>query len=186
MARDELKLKQASAVLGVPTKDLQNFVQAGVVKPRRRGAFYYFDRKTLLRAKVAFYLKDSLGTSTRYLTAFSKAVSHVPGFASGEPAVVCLRSTVRKNEQPMRIYIPLGGLVEELDERLPLASAARDLPRGRKRPGWKKEFLAAIQEAASDLEGVSAEQVADVVKTYRRERVKPEPTVVAEAVETTA
>ena len=84
------------------------------------------------------------------------------------------------------MYIPLGGLVDELDERLPLASAARDLPRGRKRPGWKKEFLAAIQEAASDLEGVSAEQVADVVKTYRRERVKPEPTVVAEAVETTA
>jgi len=38
MMRVELKLKQASAVLGVPPKDLQNFVQAGVLKTRRRGA----------------------------------------------------------------------------------------------------------------------------------------------------
>ena|SRR5256885_10817336 len=30
------KLKQASAVLGMPTKELQNLVQFGVVKPRRR------------------------------------------------------------------------------------------------------------------------------------------------------
>ena len=32
----ELKLKQASAVLGMPTKELQNLVQFGVMKPRRR------------------------------------------------------------------------------------------------------------------------------------------------------
>jgi hypothetical protein len=31
-----LKLKQASAVLGVPPKDLQNLVQLGVIRPVRR------------------------------------------------------------------------------------------------------------------------------------------------------
>ena len=43
MPRVELKLKQASAVLGVPQKALQNFVQAGVLKPRHRLGLYYFD-----------------------------------------------------------------------------------------------------------------------------------------------
>lgn len=185
MAANELKLKQASAVLGVPAKDLQNFVQAGVIKPRRRAGFYYFDRPTLLRAKVAFYLKDSLGASTRYLTQFTRAVSHVPGFASGEPHVVCLKSTLGRHEPSMKILIPLRGLVEELDQRLPLAAAAKDLPRGRKRRGWKKEFLEAIREAAADLEGVSSEDIAAAVKSYRRERSRPELRVVAEAVEAT-
>ena len=32
----ELKLKQGCAVLGMPTKELQNFVQFGVVKPSRQ------------------------------------------------------------------------------------------------------------------------------------------------------
>ena len=84
MGDRELKLKQASAVLGVRPKDLQNFVQAGVLRPRRVGTLYYFNRKALLTAKVAVYLKDSLGASTHDLTKFTRAVSQVPGFATGE------------------------------------------------------------------------------------------------------
>ena len=59
----ELKLKQASAVLGVAPKDLQNLVQFKVLRPPRRDTFYWFDNRLLLEAKVAFYLKESLGTS---------------------------------------------------------------------------------------------------------------------------
>ena len=33
-----LKLKQASVVLGVPPKDLQNLVQLGVIRPARRNS----------------------------------------------------------------------------------------------------------------------------------------------------
>ncbi len=50
----EFKLKQASAVLGVSTKDLQNLVQLKVIRPARRDNFYWFDRRLLLEAKVAF------------------------------------------------------------------------------------------------------------------------------------
>ncbi len=39
----ELKLKQASAVLGMPTNELHNLVQFGAVKPRRRYGLYVFD-----------------------------------------------------------------------------------------------------------------------------------------------
>lgn len=186
MERVELKLKQASAVLGVPEKDLQNFVQARVLKPRRRLGRYYFDTHLLLQATVAIYLKGSLGASTRYLSKFAEAVAELPGFESSTPAIVCLRASARTNEPPVEIRIPLGALARELRQRLPLAAAAKDLPRGRKRPGWKREFLASVREAATDLAGMSERQVADTVKAYRRERAKTELTVVAEAAPQTA
>ena len=75
---------------------------------------------------------------------------------------------------------------DELEQRLPFAAAVKDLPRGRKRQGWKREFRAALQEAARDLDGVSEEQVLEAVRTYRKERAKLGLTVVAEAAETTA
>jgi hypothetical protein len=184
MSARELKLKQASVVLGVPPKDLQNFVQAGVLRPRRRGLLCYFDRKTLVSAKVAIYLKDSLGTSTRFLSRFTKALARVKGFSSEPPETVCLRSR-SGDEQPISILIPLRTLVEELDQRLPMAEQAKDLPRGRKRRGWRAELTAALQEGAADLEGTSASEAARTIRAYRRERRKAEPTVVAEAVEAT-
>src|SRR5919106_2928739 len=88
----ELKLKQASAVLGVPPKDLQNLVQHRVIQPRRRAGLYYFDRNILLQAKVVTYLKGSLDASSAYLTKFTKAVARLPDFASGQPATVRLQA----------------------------------------------------------------------------------------------
>ena len=91
-----------------------------------------------------------------------------------------------RDEQPVSILIPLRVLMAELDERLPLAEQAKDLPRGRKRAGWKEELRDALQQGATDLKGVSQTDIAKTVKSYRRERRKPELTVVAEAVEATA
>src|SRR5262245_46326519 len=133
----ELKLKQASAVLGVPAKDLQNLVQSRVIRPRRRASLYYFDRKTLLQARVVTYLKLPPGASTAYLSRFATAVAKLPDFASGQPATVCLKAKFHPDEPPLLVMIPLGALAAELERRLPLADIAKDLPRGRKRPGWK-------------------------------------------------
>jgi len=93
---------------------------------------------------------------------------------------------VWKNEPPVKILIPLGDLANEIKQRLPFAAAARDLPRGRKRPGWKQEFRAALVEASRDLDGVSEEQILEAVKGYRKARAKPGLIVVAEAAEATA
>ena len=182
----QLKLKQASAVLGVPQKDLQNFVQARVLKPRRRLGLFYFDTNLLLQAKVAIYLKGSLGASTWYLSKLAEAVAGLPGFETGTPDFVCLKSSRWQAEPPVEIRIPLGALAEELRQRLPLAAAARDLPRGRKRPGWKRDFLAAVREASGALEGLSETQLAETIRTYRRERGTPGLTVVAEAAKASA
>ena len=179
MQQVELKLKQASAVLGVRQKDLQNFVQARVLKPRRRLGFYYFDTNLLLQAKVAIYLKGSLGASTPYLSKFAEAVAGLPGFETSTPDFVSLKSSRWRAEPPVEIRIQLGALAVELRQRLPLAAAAKDLPRGRKRPGWKRDFLAAVREAAGDFEGLSEKQLADTLRAYRRERGKSSLTVVA-------
>ena len=61
MQKQRLKLKQASAVLQIAPKELQNLVQFGVVKPKRFEGTYLFDANTLMVAKVAFCLKESLG-----------------------------------------------------------------------------------------------------------------------------
>ena len=51
----ELKLKQASGVLGVAPKDLQNLIQFDILRPTRRNSFYWFDNRLLLEAKIALY-----------------------------------------------------------------------------------------------------------------------------------
>ena len=68
MRKQRLKLKQASAVLQIEPKELQNLVQFGIVKPKRFEGTYFFDTNTLMVAKVAFCLKESLGTRTRVLS----------------------------------------------------------------------------------------------------------------------
>ena len=75
MRRQGLKLKQASAVLKMEPKELQNLVQFGVVKPRRFGGSYIFDASTFLAARVASYFKECLGTRTSVLSKLMEAFS---------------------------------------------------------------------------------------------------------------
>ena len=58
----ELKLKQASAVLGVHPKDLQNLVQFAVLRPHRRDHVYWFDQTWVSVALVLYII--GLGVAT--------------------------------------------------------------------------------------------------------------------------
>jgi hypothetical protein len=75
MPRRGLKLKQARAVLQVEPKELQNLVQFGVVKPRRLEGTYFFDTNALVVAKVASYIKGTLGMRTGVLSKLMEASS---------------------------------------------------------------------------------------------------------------
>src|SRR3984885_3713506 len=129
-----LKLKQASAVLGVPPKDLQNLVQLGVIRPVRRNRVCWFDTNLLLEAKVAFYLKETLGSSSDLLARFTKAFSKNLGKAQmadlGDLGDICLRSRPLNGTNGVEIKIPVRSLARELEDQIPLASAYKDLPRG--------------------------------------------------------
>jgi hypothetical protein len=71
----------------------------------------------------------------------------------------------------------LGELIEK---RMSRADLYKDLPRGRKRRGWRKEFLESLEQAAKDIGEVSEGGILRTVRTYRRERRAPEITVAAE------
>jgi hypothetical protein len=174
----ELKLKQASAVLGVAPKDLQNLVQFNVLRPTRRDSFFWFDRRLLLEAKIALYLKDSLGTSTEVLALFTRALSNLKDQDVATVRYLSLRSLPARGREPIEVRIPLRDLAKELNEQLPLAGVYKDLPRGRKRPGWKREFTRTLEAAANDLPGVTESQIAEAIRGFRAEKKKlPEITV---------
>ena len=181
MPQRALKLKQASAVLKVPPKELQNLVQFGIVKPKRVDGAYVFDKGTLLTAKVAFRLKDSLGTRTNVLTRLIEVFrASEKGFRRKNPAYITFTCRTSAEEEPIRLGVPFRSFDEQIDEGLSRAELYRDMPRGRKRAGWKKEFLATITEAAKDLGDVSAEEIQRTIRSYREEKRIPEITVRAE------
>jgi len=170
----QLKLKQASAVLGVDPKDLQNLVQFKVLHPVRRKSFYWFDNRLLLEAKVAFYLKDLLGTSTEVLARFTQVLSKsLKEDKSSKFRYVWIRSRPATGGEPIEVRIPLRNLAKELEQQLPRAVAYPDLPRGRKRPGWKREYARSLEAASVDLSGVTESQILKTIRGYRAEKKRP-------------
>jgi hypothetical protein len=98
-----------------------------------------------------------------------------------------MRSRPLNGTDAVEIKIPVRSLARELENQIPLASAYKDLPKGRKRPGWKKDFLRSMQKAAADLGDVSEEEILKVVRENRVGRKKlPEITVVARSKTKTA
>lgn len=181
MSGQMLKLKQASAVLQVEPKELQNLVQFGVVKPKRSEGTYYFNASTLLVARVAFYLKESLGTRTSMLSKLMDAFSGSEEKLKAEnPSYIVFTCRLTPDEEPLKVGVPFRALEEQIEERMSRANLYRDLPRGRKRRGWKKEFLESLAEAAKDIGEVAEEEILRTVRSYRRERRAPEITVAAE------
>ena len=181
MNEQMLKLKQASAVLQVEPKELQNLVQFGVVRPRRSAGTYYFDLSALLVAKVAIYLKDSLGTRTSVLLKLMDAFRESEEKLKAEnPSYVVFTCRIAPEGEPIRLGVPFRALEEQIEQRMSRADLYRDLPRGRKRRGWKKEFLESLAEAAKDIGEVSEEEILRTVRNYRREQRAPEITVAAE------
>jgi len=176
-----LKLKQASAVLKIQPKELQNLVQFGVISPKRSEGTYLFDTKTLLSAKVAFCLKESLGTRSPVLSRLIKAFRASEDRLKAEnPEYVVFTCRFSPEEEPIKLGIPLRSLGQQVDRGLSRAGLYRDIPRGRKRKGWKKEFLESLSEAAKDLGEISEEEIMRTVRAFRQERRIPEITVAAE------
>ena len=168
----QLKLKQASAVLGVTSKELQNLVQLGVVRPRRRDDVFWFDTNLLVQAKIALYVKASLRPSIEYLAQMTKEVARV-NLVTTSWDVLRLASSPGKGKPPVEIKVPLRELKKEVEESLPLAEAYKDLPRGRKRRGWKEEMASTLQQAGQDIGDVSEQEIASRVQAHRSQRKKP-------------
>lgn len=184
----QLKLKEASFVLGVSPKDLQNLVQFGVLRPRRQDRFFVFDSPMLLQAKVAFYLKESLGTSVPLLARFTKEIfKEMPMSKRGQARNISILSRPLRGKNPVRIEVPLQALAAELESQMPVTESSRNRSQTNERSRWKGEITRTFTEAADDLKGITEREILDEIKRYRAERKKsPEITVVALPKEKTA
>lgn len=181
MPRQALKLKQASAVLQIQPKELQNLVQFGIVKPRRSEGAYVFDTHTLLVAKVASYLKESLGTRASVLASLMDAFSQSERELKSENRkYIIFNCRLAADDEPIKLGVPLRAFEERIERRMSKAALFRDLPRGKKRRGWKKEFVESLTAAAKDMGQVSEEEILRAVRSYRKERRAPRITVSAE------
>jgi len=182
MTRQRLKLKQASAVLQIEPKELQNLVQFGVVKPLRSEGTYLFDAKALLVAKVASYLKESLGTRTSVLSKLMETFcAREEKLKAENPKYIVFSCRLGTEQEPIKLGVPFRSLGEQIEERMGKAALYKDIPRGRKRKGWKKEFLESLNAAAKDIGEISEEEISRLVRTYRKEKRAPEITVAAES-----
>jgi hypothetical protein len=184
----EFKLKQASAILGVSAKDLQNLVQLKVIRPARRDNLYWFNNRLLLEAKVAFYLKESLGSSSELVSVFTQMLSHSIGESDPRKRrFVSLRSRPALGTQSIEIKIPIGSLARELEEQFPKAALQPDLARGRRRAGWRAGMSRAFEDAARQMSDVSIGQVNEAIRQHRSlRRALPEVTIVDDAARKTA
>jgi hypothetical protein len=184
----QLKLREASTVLGVAPKDLQNLVQFGVLQPQRKDRFFVFDRALLLEAKVAFYLKESLGTSVPLLARFTREIFKDAEWAKpGSVANVSLLSRPARGKEVVRIEIPLQALDRELEAQLPSAEPRDKDASGQKRANWKAQITRAFEDAADNLEGTTERDIQEEIKRYRAQRKKsPEISVIALPQEKTA
>lgn len=184
----QLKLREASAVLGVAPKDLQNLVQFGVLQPPRKDRFFVFDATLLLEAKVAFYLKESLGTSVPLLARFTEEIfKDVRKSKSGRVSNVSILSRPIRGKEVVRIEIPLQALARELEAQLLAPESLRRGTKGRKRKGWKEGITRTFDEISDDLKGVTEQEILNDIKLYRAQRRRtPEITVVALPQEKTA
>jgi hypothetical protein len=132
---------------------------------------YWFDADLLLQAKVAVYLKATLGASSEFLGKFTEALSRDAGKAKKTAAgYIILRSSPAGGGDPVEIKIPLRSLARDIEKQLPMAEAFRDLPKGRKRLGWKREMTASFGEAASDMGAVSQAGIQETIRQFRAER----------------
>ena len=91
----DLKLKQASAVLGVDPKDLQNFVQFKVLATAPR-QLLLVRQSTSSGGEGCFVYLKALSTSTEVLALFSRALSGLKDEKLARLRYVCLRSLQRK------------------------------------------------------------------------------------------
>src|SRR5438552_6702379 len=169
-----LKLKQASSVLDLDPKELQNLVQFNIVSPKMSGDIYLFRTADLCRALVANALKTHLGMKAQNVrTVLDSTHLSWDSLLTTKPAWLSFHVPMREGgKEEMEVKLPFRRLASAMERRLGRVALYRDLPRGRKRPGWKKEFMAALTQVAGEIGDISEEDIQREVIAYRKARRK--------------
>src|SRR5215467_2023870 len=163
MNQNRLLTGHSNASLGSPRR-------ASGCRPSRRKTFCSF-------APGRSYAEQVRGLETndqKLMAAFSACEEK---FKAEAPNYIVFSCRFASDEEPIKLGVPFRAFEEQVEERMSRLDLYRDLPRGRKRRGWKKQFLETLTEAARDLGEISEEEILRTVRSYRRERRTPEITV---------
>jgi hypothetical protein len=160
----QFKLKDASIVLGVSPKDFQKLVQFGVLRPRCQDCFFVFGSATLLQAKAAFYLKESLGNSVPLLARFRREIfKEMPVGRPGQARNISILSRPLRGKEAVCIEVPVQALAAELEAQIPATQSPRVRRNGGERNQRREEITRSFAEAVEDLKGITEQEILDEI-----------------------
>lgn len=167
-----LKAGQVAAVLNISTKRLQNTVDAGYLRPALtgsgRGSVRQFSFEDVVRMQALEILVSSYGVAAPRA---ARMLSEVwPRHFKRQRVVVIMPESTVRGVRLEPIKLPLGEIVKAAEARIrQVLSGYEEKKRGRP-AGWSEKFTKSLAEVSDALEGVSDEEIAREVASYRRER----------------
>jgi hypothetical protein len=171
----ELKAGQVAAVVGIDSKQLQNAVDAGYVRPsitgRGRGSIHLYNIEDVVRIRVFHILVKAYGVEQgraarmlrsawpRRFTARKQILMIVPSKEAADKRITL---------EPIKI--PLAQIVTETTKRISQVQETY-IEKKRGRPeGWSKQMQESLAEVSGHLQGVSDDDIMREVASHRASR----------------
>jgi DNA-binding transcriptional MerR regulator len=168
-----LKAGQVAAALNISTKQLQNTVDAGYLRPTLagsgRGSERRYSFEDVVRIQALEILVNSYGLSAPRA---ARMLSEVwPRRFSRRRRVLVIRPKPTVGGVKLEpIKLPLGEIAAAAEARIQQVLVDyREKKRGRP-AGWSAKFSKSLSRVSEALQGVSDEQVEEEIARYRLER----------------
>lgn len=175
MTSMQLKTGQVAAVLGLTSKQLQNDVDAGYVRPtvtgQGRGSTRLYSVEDVVRIKVLEILVQAYGLE-RQRAAILLARAWPRRLTPNAKVLVIPLAVTSSGEgidlEPIRL--PLGAIVKTTKQRIHrVLEEYREKKRGRP-VGWSQQMCQSLAEVSASLQGASDEQIQREIAAYRATR----------------
>jgi len=175
MATLQLKTGQVAAVVGIPSKQVQNDVDAGYVHPtvagQGRGSVRLFSLDTVVHLTVLELLVQAYGLERQRAAAM---LTHVwPPRLTKRVKVLQIppAPTTRSAEIPLEpIRLPLGAIIAATEQRITQVLATYGEKKRGRPAGWSQHVHQALADIAAPLQQVSETQLQEAIATSRATR----------------
>ncbi|SRR6266478_6530019 len=168
----QLKTGQVAAVVGIPSKQVQNDVDAGYVQPtvagQGRGSVRLFSLENVVQLPVLALLVQAYGLERQRAAAL---LAHVwPPCLTKRVKVLQIppAPTTRSAEIPLEpLRLPLGAIIEATEQRITQVLATYDEKRRGRPVGWPQHMRQALADISAPLQQVSDTQLQEAIATSR-------------------
>src|SRR5712691_3744833 len=176
----QLKTGQVAAVVGIPSKQVQNDVDAGYVQPtvagQGRGSVRLFSLENVVQLTVLELLVRAYGLERQRAAAM---LAHVwPPRLTKRVKVLQITPvpTTRSTEIPLEpLRLPLGAIIEAIEQRITQVLATYDEKRRGRPVGWSQHMRQALADISAPLQQVSDTQLQEAIATSRVTRRRRPP-----------